>query len=66
MKQLNSFMVLSVGGGDRVSFTYDDINEETGEPVSTNNKGNFFAVKPEVKAAIETIRKYIREDKLEG
>lgn len=64
MKQLSSFMVLNVNGGDRVSFTYDEINDETGEPISTNNKKNFFVVDATLRSHIEAIRDYIRENKL--
>lgn len=66
MKQLASFIVLNVNGGDRVSFTYDEVNEDTGELVSSNNKGSFYAVDSVLKQHIEAIRSYIREKKLEG
>ena len=36
MKQLSSFMALNIEGGDRVSYTYNDINDKTGEVISTN------------------------------
>lgn len=64
MKQLSSFMVLNVNGGDRVSFTYDEINDETGEVISSNNKQSFYVVDNELKAHIDAIRDYIRENKL--
>ena len=64
INQLSSFMVLNIDGGDRVSYTYNEINADTGEPVSTNNKKNFYAVDPEIKAHIEAIREYIRTNKL--
>lgn len=64
MKQLSSFMVLNVNGGDRVSFTYDEINEETGEPISTNNKQSFYVVDNELANHINAIRSYIRSNKL--
>lgn len=66
MKQLNSFMVITLGGGDRISFTYDEINDSTGVPESTNNKENFFVVNPELRSHIEAIRDFIRKNKLEG
>lgn len=66
MKQLSSFMVLNVNGGDRVSFTFDEINEETGEPISQNNKQNFYVVDSALSKHIEAIRKYIRENKLQA
>lgn len=64
IKQLASFAVLNVNGGERVSFTYDEIDAETGDMISSNNKGNFFAVDSALKAEIEDIRKYITEHKL--
>ena len=63
-KQLSSFMVLNVDGGDRVSYTYDEIDSENGEPISKNNKKNFYAVTLEIKEHIEAVREYIRENKL--
>lgn len=65
MKQLSSFAVLNINGGDRVSFTYDEINEITGEPISTNNKQSFYAVNDELKGHIEAIKDFIRENKLD-
>jgi len=65
MKLLSSFMALNVNGGDRVSYTFDEINESTGEPISTNNKENFYVVDSTLRQHIEAIRQYIRENKLE-
>lgn len=64
IKQLASFAVLNVNGGNRVSFTYDEINAETGDVISSNNKGSFFAVDANLKSHIEDIRTYIAEHKL--
>lgn len=64
MKQLSSFMVLNANGGDRISYTYDEINEDSGEAVSTNNKANFYVVDSNLKELIESVRDYIRENKL--
>lgn len=64
IKQLASFAVLNVNGGERVSYTYDEIDAETGDMISSNNRGNFFAVGSSLKAEIEDIRKYITEHKL--
>lgn len=64
IKQLASFAVLNVNGGERVSFTYDEIDAETGDMISSNNKGNFFAVDQALLGHIEEIRKYITEHKL--
>ncbi len=65
MKQLNSFMVLTVGGGERVTFTYDEINDD-GEPISQNNKANFYAVDATLKKHIDAIRTFIIKNKMEG
>ena len=64
IKQLASFAVLNVNGGNRVSFTYDEINAETGDVISSNNKGSFFAVDANLKSRIDDIRTYIAEHKL--
>lgn len=64
IKQLASFAVLNVNGGDRLTYTYDEIDAETGDLISANNKGNFFAVDPTLKGKITQIRNYIQENKL--
>jgi hypothetical protein len=66
IKQLASFAVLNVNGGDRISYTYDEIDADTGDMISSNNKGNFFAVDSALKKNISAIREYISENKLEG
>lgn len=66
MKQLSSFAVLNIDGGDRVSYTFNEIDPDTGDPVSTNNKGNFYVVDPALAEHIKTIRDYIRVNRLEG
>lgn len=64
VKQLSSFMVLAVNGGDRVSYTYDEIDPDTGDLISGNNKASFFVVDEGLRAHIEAVRDYIREHKL--
>lgn len=64
MKQLSSFMALSVNGGDRISFTYDTIDETTGDMIDTNTKESFFVVDEDLRAHIEAVRNYIRTHKL--
>ena len=64
IKQLASFAVLNVNGGDRVTYTYDEIDADTGDMISSNNKGNFFAVDSALKKNINAIRTYISENKL--
>ena len=64
IKQLASFAVLNVNGGDRISYTYDEIDAETGDMISSNNKGSFFCVDSSLKGKITSIRTYIQENKL--
>lgn len=64
MKQLSSFMVLNVNGGDRVTYTYDEIDDETGEPISQNNRRSFYVVSSDLHEMIDSVRQYIRENKL--
>ena len=64
MKQLSSFMVLNIDGGDRVSYTYNEIVDNTGEPLSQNKKENFWVVDKEPKKHMDAIRSYVRENKL--
>lgn len=66
MKQLSSFVALNIDGGDRISYTYNEINETTGEPISMNIKESFYVVDQELETHIDAIRNYIRQNKLEG
>lgn len=64
MKNLSSFIALSINGGQRISYTYDVINSETGDLISANNKESFFAVDADLKQHIDAIREYITSHKL--
>lgn len=64
IKQLSSFAVLNVNGGERVTFTYDVIDADTGDLISPNNKGSFYAVDETLSANIDAIKEYINENKL--
>lgn len=64
VKRLSSFMVVSIGGGDRISYTYDEIDEETGNPISQNNKKSFYVVDSDLESNIDAVRAYIVENKL--
>ena len=66
MKQLSSYMVLSVSGGDRISYTYDTIDEDTGDVIDTNTKESFFVVDEGLRGHVDAIRDYIRQHKLAG
>lgn len=65
IKQLSSFMALAVNGGDRVSFTYDEIDSDTGDLIDGNKKESFFVVDEDLRGSINDIRDYIREHKLQ-
>lgn len=64
IKQLASFAAINVNGGHRVTYTFDELDPETGDVISQNNKGNFYAVDETLLQNIETIRTYIQEHKL--
>ena len=64
MKQLSSFMALSVNGGDRISYTYDELDDETGEVVSANNKASFYVVDSGLRTSINSVRDWLRDHKL--
>lgn len=64
IKQLASFIVLNVNGGDRVTYTYDELDPASGDMISSNNKGSFFIVDDGLKKDVEKIRKYINDNKL--
>lgn len=64
IKQLASFAVLNVNGGDRISYTYDEIDAETGDVIAPNNKGSFFCVDEELRKSIDDIRSHILNNKM--
>lgn len=64
MKALSSFAAMTIGGGDRISYTFDEVDDQTGELISTNNKASFFAVDPDLRTHVEAIRDWIRTHKL--
>ncbi len=64
MKQLTSYMVLNMSGVNRVSYTFDEIDDETGEVVSTNNKGSFVAVNPKLKGFLTQTQNWLTDNKL--
>lgn len=64
MKNLTSFMYLNVNGIDRVTYTFDEIDDNTGELKTQNNKNSFFAVDEELKKHLTAIKEYITKTKL--
>lgn len=63
MKQLTSFLVLNVNGGDRISYTYDTINND-GEIEASNTKESFVVNDSELTSHVEAIRNFIRANRL--
>ena len=61
MKLLTSFTKLTTGEGIRVAYTYSDVNDETGEIISQNNKGSFIAMNQTLKKHIDAIDAFISE-----
>ena len=60
---LGSVLITSLNGSERISYNYDVLNEE-GDPVSTNKRKTFYAVDEDLVNAIETIRKYILDKRV--
>ena len=61
MKRLTSFTHLTTGEGDRIAYTYSEI-DESGNLMSQNNKGNFIAVDEELVSHIRAIQNFIKEN----
>nr|WP_297874315.1 hypothetical protein [uncultured Blautia sp.] len=64
MKKVTSFTHLITGEGNRIAYTYSEL-DSTGNLVSQNNKGNFVAVDPELVSHINAINDYINKNKLQ-
>ena len=64
MNQIDSVAILNVNGRDRISYTYDKINVDTGEPISENNVGGMWVFDESIVEHINAIRKYILDTKL--
>lgn len=56
-------MVFNVNGGNRISYTYDELDNQ-GNILSQNKKESFYIVDNELLNDIEKIRNYIRLNKL--
>lgn len=60
MKKVTSFTHLITGEGDRIAFTFSEI-DETGMVISQNNKKNFVVANEEMLGHIDAITKYIQK-----
>lgn len=61
---MTSFLALSANGGDRISFTFDEIDGDAGEIITTNRKESFVVVNEDLREHVNAIRDYIRTNKL--
>ena len=63
MKKLTSFTAHVTAEGQRISYTYSEI-DETGNLKSQNNRENFIVMDNGLMGHIEAINTYIAENKL--
>lgn len=63
MKKLTSFTAHVTAEGQRISYTYSEI-DETGNLKSQNNRENFIVMDATLLEHIEAINDYIKENKL--
>lgn len=64
MKQVSGVQLLSVGGVDRVDYTWMEIDDSTGDIISMNNKATFVITDASLKKHADAIREFIRDNKL--
>ena len=64
MKQLSSVMAMDVAGGTRISYTYNVIDDESGEVVSANEVGTFFVTDATLQGQVDAVMDYVRQHKL--
>jgi DNA-binding transcriptional regulator YhcF (GntR family) len=55
MKKLSGVAVVTTAEGERVSYTYMEL-DDSGNITSQNNRGSFVALDAEVLAAISTLK----------
>lgn len=63
MKKLTSFTSHVTAEGQRISFTYSEI-DESGKLISQNERENFIVMDNELQAHIDAINEYISQNKL--
>ena len=54
MKQISGFSVIGINNGMRLTYTFDEINEN-GELISQNNRKSFYILDEDTKKAAESI-----------
>ena len=60
MKKLSGVAVVTTAEGERVSYTYMEL-DDSGNITSQNNRGSFVALDAEVLAAISTLKTAVNE-----
>lgn len=60
MKQISGFSVIGINNGLRLTYTYDELNEQ-GELVSQNVRKSFYIMDNETKAAAQAIFEVIQK-----
>lgn len=65
MKKLTSFTKFATAEGVRLAYTYSEINEETGEVISQNNKGSRLVVNADLSAHLEAVDDFIKNNYLQ-
>jgi len=64
MKVLTSFLKVKSVEGDRITYTYSEIDETTGKVVSNNNRSNFVILDKTLSEHVNAIEQWITENKL--
>ena len=65
MKILRAFQVINKDGARTISSTYNEI-DNSGNITRPNARDSFYAVDPELQAAIKVIEDYINQNRLAG
>ena len=64
MKVVTSYTHLVTGEGDRLSYTYSEIDDQ-GNLISQNQRGNFIVTDQALLGHVQAINTYITQNKLE-
>jgi hypothetical protein len=59
MKKLTSFTAHTTAEGQRVSYTYSEIDDTTGKLISQNNRESFIVLDDGLQSHIDSISEYI-------
>ncbi|SFJ26047.1 hypothetical protein SAMN02910355_1843 [Terrisporobacter glycolicus] len=62
MKVLTSFSVIKMSEGQRISYTYTEINANTGEVINNNAQESRFIVQDELKTDANNIMTFIENN----